>query len=271
MAAVALAFKSKPQVVVLEESLTTGGATWAKVFGELLRSEGLKAFKGAVVVCGHEETFALRRVCAERWEFKQGSAGTSAIQEGMPGKRMDIIEDVLSLHRAAQAEDMDSGKRGGKGRRKDVEADDFVAPLEEARALAEFIFEDDGDVVKKCAKEKWTMSLLTEASQDGTRTLLGYICYKKIPERSEVYIARLAVPMNQRKKGYAGKLVHWLMGEAARLPLSECASVACSAVDGVIPFYTSLGFVAAPPPAEESGECEEDPQTWMAIPNVSLV
>jgi len=262
--ALAAAFRSKPQVVVLEEACKAGGATWAKVFHDLLRSEGLRDFRGAVVVCAAEETFALRRVCAERWAEVQGS---SSCQEAMPGRQFDVIEDVLSLHRAAQAEEMAGGKKKKAGR-KGAEEEEWVVPFEEARALNDFIFEED--LVKKSIKEKLTVSLLTETKSDGTKTLLGYICYKK-NERNEVYIARLAVPMNKRKFGAGGKLCRWLLAECARMPTSECASITCSALDNVVAFYNKLGFAVATPPAEESGECEEDPQTWMAKTNESLV
>jgi hypothetical protein len=272
MAAMERALRGKPQIIVLEEACAQGGAAWACTFRNLLRSEGLASFKGAVVVCAHEETIAVRKVCEERWAL----IGESSVrQEAITGKQLDVLEDVMSAHNAARALEAEStgGKRGKAQKRSSDDrskADEIAALLDEARALSEYCFEEDEFAAD------WTVTLLTEATQDGVKSLRGFICYKMYKTADGepyVYIARMAVPKKCRKCGYAGKLMRWLLSEKARLPASECSKITCSALQSAAPFYAKFGFQVATAPAWKAEEEEdpEDPQTWMEFPNYSLI
>lgn len=217
----------------------------------------------------------MRKVCEERWSL---TGDASVRQEAITGKQLDVFEDVMSAYRAARALEAEnaSGKRGKAQRRSaddrqsTAKADEIAALIDEARALSEYCFEEEEFAAD------WTVTLLTEATHDGGRSLRGFICYKMYtPADREpyVYIARLAVPKRARKCGYAGKLMRWLLSEKARLPTSECSKIACSSLKSALPFYEKFGFQVAPAPAWKTEEEEdpEDPQTWMEFPNLSLV
>lgn len=150
--------------------------------------------------------------------------------------------------------------------RKKLDSEEPDALLEEARALSEYIFEED--VVELARTEGWTLTLLTETGADGTRCLRGLLCYRRLP--TQIYIERLAVPQQCRGRGFAKVLMRWLVGEASCLSRSECASLTCSAFDKVVPFYKSLGFLVSGSGAPPKGD-EEDPQTSMELPIASAL
>jgi hypothetical protein len=144
LAAIERALRSKPHVVVLEEACSVGGAAWAQTFRNLLQSEGLQGFRGALVVCAREETFAVQRVCEERWSL---AAESAMQQQAITGKQFEILEDVMTAYQAARSAEAEgnSKKRGGKGGRRSADdrqsaakADELTALVEEARTLSEY-------------------------------------------------------------------------------------------------------------------------------------
>eukprot|EP00443_Scrippsiella_acuminata_P004619 CAMPEP_0115352828 /NCGR_PEP_ID=MMETSP0270-20121206/97712_1 /TAXON_ID=71861 /ORGANISM="Scrippsiella trochoidea, Strain CCMP3099" /LENGTH=304 /DNA_ID=CAMNT_0002775023 /DNA_START=108 /DNA_END=1022 /DNA_ORIENTATION=+ len=242
---------------------SSGDASWAAAFGGLLRSEALRGFGGAVVVCCEEETFAVRRACSQRWV----AVGGVLKQQDVLGRNFEVIEDVLG--KVAGSEAASAGKAGKKRGGKQAAEDDWEALLEEARAISEYCFEED--VVAQARKESWFVSLLVESATDGTRSVRGYICHKMLPApRSELYIERLAVSQRTRGKGYARQLMQWVLEEAARLPPEVCTSLTCSALDTAVPFYSKFGFEATACPEPKAKDEEDDPQTWMALCNKTL-
>lgn len=265
--AVAAALRNKPQVVVVEEGVQAGAEAWLQTFRGLLRGEGLHSFKGAVVVCAAEETLAVRRVCCERWslisgELRQADVGKSSL---------DVIEDALAAESGACTTAPQPRRRGRQAHQPTIDRDVL---LEEARELSIFAFEED--LVEKARREAWTLSLLTETSPDGAKQLRGLMCHKLFPPpRAELHVTRLVVSQKHRGRGYARQLVHWLLAEAARMPLSKCQLITCSAFDGVVPFYRLFGFTpVARTHHEDEGEDsdeEGDPQTWMERTNNSLL
>lgn len=265
--AMAAALRGRPQVVIVDEAVGAGaGAAWLRTFRNVVRSEALRAFRGAVVICSHEETFAVRRICSQRWA---AISDGSLVQTEITGRSLDVIEDAL------RADLETGGAPTRKKRAKEEAADEPGALLEEARELSQFCFEEDLD--KRARTEGWTVTFLAETEADGTRSLRGYLCHRLLPApRAELHVERLAVPTRHRGRGHARQLMRWLLGEAARMPRSECASLTCSAFVGVVPFYRALGFVPTERPSSEpkargeEAEEEEDPQTWMALRNASV-
>jgi len=261
-AAVSAVLKARPQVVVLEEAPGQAGGAWAKAFGALLRSDALRSFKGAVVVCALEETFALRAACSERWALVDGALR----QEPLHGRGLEVIEDALGTGLGPRpGPDVAAGSRR---RARRPGRSEEGALLEEARSLSEFCFEED--LPRQASAESWTVTLLVEAA-DGGGSLRASLCHRWLPPpRAELRVERLAVPPKHRGHGYAKELMRWLFSEAARMPRSECERITCSAFEHVVPFYRSLGFAAAAP-LEPSAEAAGDPQRLLAKPNASLL
>lgn len=279
-AAVEAALSCRPQVIILDEALSTGGAGWATVFSEILRSAQLSSFRGAVVVCAREMLFSVRRVCCEQCVLKGGSL----VQEEITGRSLDIVEDALALTTRVSEEAAAPQRRGRGGGRAAARqgaagAQEAQVLLDQARELSQLEFEED--IIQRAQAEGWRVALLVECSQDrDTRSLRGYIAYKAMPPpRAEIHIARLAVLKKCRGRGLAKQLVKWLLADAARMPASQCRLVSCSAFLHVARFYESCGFQEAPRPADgaedeataEHSDDDSDPQCWMQRPNVSLV
>jgi ribosomal protein S18 acetylase RimI-like enzyme len=272
VAAIMEALKVKPQVVVLDEALKSGGATWARVFRELIRASALLDFKGAVVVCcDSEPTFAMRRVCCEQW----APTNDRILQQDVPGSSFRIIEDALALlSSCGEAAENTSKQRGKKQMAAKTNMEQGVNGLkEEIRALSEHWFEEDA--LKVCRTQKWTLALLTQVGDAGLGSLRGYICYRYVVSpagKKEIHIERLAVPKQYRGGGFAKMLMRWLMGEASRMPLSECAMLTTSALEHVIKFYERFGFAGCPErETEHEHDEDDDPHLFMQLPNMSLV
>jgi len=254
---------------LLEERLADGGLAWVEAFHALLRGSSLRTFKGAVVVAACEETFLLREVCTERWV--EASSGKAVRQEAISSK-LQIVKDISVGTGAAMLNASPSKKRGGRG------GDEGPGELVWAASKL-FEREFEGDLFDEMAEHaEMKVSLLTQTGEDGIQQLLGLICYDAHPApRSELYIHRIAVQSNLRGKGYGKVLMHWLMEEAARMPKSQCNRISCSALDKVVSFYKKEGFEVIERPEEhkavdeDSSDDDADPQTFMALPNASLV
>lgn len=252
-AAIMSALEERPQVVVLEEAVGTGGEAWLRAFSEVLRSKALSLFKGAVIVCVEDETFDIRRVCQERWTLATGS---KICQESIP-TGLEVVEDALKV----DDEDGASGKAAK--RRMQEAAASAEALLEEARELSQYCFEED--IIEKARTHNWTLSILTDTVSDVV-SLRGFVVYRMIAApRAELYVERLAVPRKFRGHGYAQLLMSWVRSRAARMPQSECSLITCSAFDKVVPFYQKLGFEVCERPDGEEEEEMEDHQMFMKL------
>jgi len=128
-------------------------------------------------------------------------------------------------------------------------------------------FKEDS-VVEYERREGWCMVACHQGAQ-----LLGYLVYRRWPAPLRmVVVLRLAVPSWARGCGYGSRLMHWVMGHARQLQVSECGKVGLSSLPGAVGFYSRLGFAPGPascprPPAEDEtlgdgGKLEEG-QVWM--------
>eukprot|EP00747_Dinoflagellata_sp_TGD_P170459 gnl/TRDRNA2_/TRDRNA2_202074_c0_seq1.p1 gnl/TRDRNA2_/TRDRNA2_202074_c0~~gnl/TRDRNA2_/TRDRNA2_202074_c0_seq1.p1 ORF type:complete len:369 (+),score=56.61 gnl/TRDRNA2_/TRDRNA2_202074_c0_seq1:65-1171(+) len=262
-AAISVALKGGPQVVVLSEGLSTGGEAWAQIFREILRGGGIPSFKGAVVVEVAQETFAVRRVCVQRWVA--AGEGCRLVQEAV-NNSFEIIEDVKTF--LAAAANLTLKKQG---RQASQVVADTKALMEEVRELADAQFEQD--IFDKANKEGHTITLLIKVSPEGSKALVGFMFHRlrQLPQ-PDLHISFLAITHKFRGRGFGRMLMDWVIGEAARMPQSKCYSITASALDKVVPFYEKLGFVAhSVHPEHPDGEDEEDPQTWVEFKNVSLI
>lgn len=249
---------SKPHVIVLDEAAGLGVRGWSCAFRELARSDAVRSYKGAVIVCSAKESFALRGVCDERWSAARGQMR----QSPCGGDGLEIIEDALVVP-------VPSGKAAKKRGARDA-AEYAQALLAEARELSEAEFEED--VVDVCQEEGWTLTLLVDTATDGANRLKGYLCYKtRSAPCADLHVSRVCTPRRLRGKGHGVLLMQWAMEKAQQLPDETCRSVSLAALDTVVPFYTKLGFVAR---GREKVKDGEDPQTvmdWSASLDVPAV
>jgi len=266
ISAVATALQQQPHAVILDEALPHGGAGWARAFQQIVRDPALSSFKGAVVVvCGCEATFAVRRICSEQWV----GACDKVMQQDTAGQRLQIVENAVKAT-SSDAEGQTAGKKP-RGKKQTNSAGDYnEALVGETRTLSEYLFEED--VVSLARKKGWTVALLTEDANDGCGTLRGYLCYRYVATTAgrELHIERLATPRQFRGRGFARVLMKWILGEAARMPRSDCTQITCSAFEGVVKFYELFGF-AVNPDRRPVIKDDEDPQTFMELCNASLV
>lgn len=112
---------------------------------------------------------------------------------------------------------------------------DFRACLQEIRELSQDCFGSDS--TDKCSKRQgWHLTVLTQ-----DQILLGFISYKI---RSPVLsIANIAVPVEQRRKGYGKALIRWAQRYARKqAKASSVEVVGLSALKESVPFYKAMGF-----------------------------
>jgi len=263
-AAIAATLKVKPQIVVLEEACAQGGAGWAKMFHELIRGQAISAYRGAViVVCSHEATFAVRRICSEQWS----TSGNQVQQQETPGRQLQIIEDALK--QGSVKASPDNKKQRG---RKQTAGADTAGLLEQARTLSEYWFEED--LVEASRAEGWKLALLVDETPDESGSnLKGFMCYhmEQTSAGKELQIERLAVPKPSRRRGLGSVFMRWIISEARRMPSSECSALTCNALSNVVGFYETLGFTVNTDRQVQNKNEEEDPPVFMELPNSSMV
>lgn len=63
--------------------------------------------------------------------------------------------------------------------------------------------------------------------------------------------------------------MQWILDEAARMPLSDCALVTCASVEKAVAFYERFGFVAGQNVERQVKE-DKDGLTFMQLCNASL-
>jgi len=247
-AAVVTALQCRPHVVVLEEGVES--EAWASIFEHLLTCAEVISFRGAIVVCAHEETLAVRSLCTERWTGADGWLW----QEQLAGDALEIWEDVLG----ALSTKCDKSIQPQEG------MDDL---LRECSEVAQHFFSEDS--VAKARERGWVLSLLVEPLPAEPPRLCAFMCHRPPGHgRNDLHVARLAVPETARRGGYGQRLMHWILRKAANLPKSECAWVSLSSLDTAMPFYEKFGFI------DMTCDDMEDPdhfQTWMELQNVSVV
>uniref|UniRef100_A0A7S4R4J4 N-acetyltransferase domain-containing protein n=1 Tax=Alexandrium monilatum TaxID=311494 RepID=A0A7S4R4J4_9DINO len=265
LAAVAAALQGRPQVVVLDEGRAAGDEAWAVVFRQLLESEALKAYRGAVVVQAAEEIALVKRACAERWVAV--------------GQQLWQVEDSSTPGIEEEEEEQEEEMSSAGDTSEEIVEDALSATLpeellDEVRALSGLCFNEE-DSVAKSQKNGWSMMLLVATADrrpglegHALQQLIGFLCYQHLPApKAEFHIRRVAVSEEHRGSGHGRQLVQWALDRAANLPQSQCAWVSLSAFNHAIPFYERLGFTDM-----TCGDPDDpDGQTWMERKNVSRV
>eukprot|EP00397_Hematodinium_sp_SG-2012_P058465 GEMP01073969.1.p1 GENE.GEMP01073969.1~~GEMP01073969.1.p1 ORF type:complete len:273 (+),score=35.60 GEMP01073969.1:44-862(+) len=107
--------------------------------------------------------------------------------------------------------------------------------LQQIRELSQDCFGDDS--TEKCSKRGgWHITVLTE-----NKELLGFLVYK-IRLRC-LSIAYIAVPVEQRRRGYGKELIRWAQSYARKKSKTTGIDiVGLSSLKEAVPFYKAMGF-----------------------------
>jgi len=230
---------SQAQVIVLDEARDADCDEWAAIFSEVLLSNALRDFKGAVVVCVDRGSRALTRICSERWAMFDGHLRQRP--------RLEIVENAL-----------------------DKQAD-ASALLKQACALKTSLSKSLQSWVDEARDEDWTITLFSGLGRAGAPELCGFLCHH-LTDAGEFSIDFVFVPKDLRGLGYGKLLVQWAIERAAQRPQSECRWITLSAVEDKVVFYEKFGFTDLGERDVEGSFDEDgvqDRQIWMELRNVS--
>jgi GNAT superfamily N-acetyltransferase len=225
------ALQKRPQVIVLDEDLGCARGEWDEVFTALLCSEGLRNFKGAVIVCVADETRALAPSINECWV----ATGRCLRQEAY----LEVIQHDFSGGCNGQACDL----------------------LQEALEIDTLKFWID-DAKKNCQ----TVSLFASCTAADKKSIRGFVCHHMKPRQAEFHVRFIFVPSEHRGNGFGRRLVQWIIASASRMPQSTCNWISLDAAyEALVPWYETFGFTDMTCGADEYG------QIWMERRNVSVV
>lgn len=115
----------------------------------------------------------------------------------------------------------------------------YALCLEQIRELSDECFGENA--MEKCSKKGgWHLTVVTEDEE-----LLAFITYKMKTEC--LHIGNIAVPVEQRRKGYGKMVIKWAINYARQQAKQHgIIAVSLSALKESIPFYKSLGFALIP-------------------------
>jgi len=236
VAAAHAALEMRPQVVVLD---ARGGESWAEAFEQLLEErDGLRSFRGALVLAVEEESEAVRAICSQRWR----NGGGWLWQEPMKQDLL-VLEDVQLEAPEPMVEAM----------------------LGQVRQLSREAFFGE-DSVQKSQDRGWSLSLLVDQSEEPAR-FCGFMCHELGAKNAEFHIARIAVIARSRGKGYGKHFMQWALEKCAMIPRSQCAWISLSALDEAVSFYEHFGFTDM---TSDDLDDDEHIQTWMELKNLSV-
>jgi len=111
--------------------------------------------------------------------------------------------------------------------------------LQAARTLSQEIFLED--CLETCRRSGYQITLLASNLQGGPDVALhGFVVFKLEEKEHCVSIAKLAVPVKDRKRGYGRKLIQWAVEFAKQQPQVRRFSLVSLATS--VGFYEHLGF-----------------------------
>lgn len=236
------ALESRPHVVVLTEPLCAE-EPWARLFADVVRSDSLRSFKGALIICvGNEESIP-SDLCRSRWIASNGRLKIEKVIAGLV-----VIDDICA-------------------KAKTDESLGVVLPEITDLAHQSFAFELENfggvrEIEAIAEMEDWTVASLSIRDSSDQHELVGYMAYKFEPAMQSLYLARIAVKPACRGCGYAAYMVRWLMTKSRQL---GCGAVSAWAKPAMQPITLKLGFkyyfdAEADMPAEDRVDC-----CWMVF------
>merc|ERR1719163_2039150 len=185
-------------------------------FHKVLCSEGLRDFRGAVVVCFADGTQLAPSICTESWAMVGGCVRQETY--------LEVVENAL---------DADSG------------AGDL---LEEVLAIDGF---DLPGWIEKARAQECTVTLFARAGPSGASSpgrgagrLRACLIHHMIPSRAEFHVRFVVVPRSHRGNGLGQQVMRWVLAQAANMPQSMCRWITLNAAsDDLVPWYERFGFL----------------------------
>mmetsp|Transcript_68454 Transcript_68454/g.123356 ORF Transcript_68454/g.123356 Transcript_68454/m.123356 type:complete len:391 (-) Transcript_68454:179-1351(-) len=254
---IAEVLSGRPQVVILDEGAgEADGSAWPALFGELLQGSAIRSFQGAVVVClsseGSAQEQTARDLCSVCWSATNGHLLTEEVAKApaliVPERAEPTFVDELCAASASNP--------------------DYASLLSQVTALAADCFDDfeDGEPTIEAAAKRlgWTVVALVSTNSIGKSQLLAYGTYCQESRLGGLYLARVAVPQEHRRKGYASQLVSWMV---ARLQDSSSKSLWVHAKPLLQIVASKLGFSYLDPACEAKLAMPVDQResAWMAL------
>jgi GNAT superfamily N-acetyltransferase len=240
---IATALEARPQVLVLSFAIDDGEA-WAATFREVIGSEELRSFQGAVVVRVPDEACIKNDLCMTRWVARGKQIRAEDISQGSV-----LVDDICNTAHVGA---------------------DWSSLREQVSRLAADCFDDateeDETHISAIAQEKkWTVAALAfgDPAQcaEGECKLLGYVTYGVDEALGGFYLARVAVMPEFRKRGHAYDLVQWMV-ERTRKEKYEFLWV--NATSSMQTIHAALNF-AYVDKADEAIAKEERGSAWMVL------
>lgn len=224
------ALETRPHVLVLSDAGDDG--EWGQIFQEVVHSNELRSFRGALVLCvGQENRNSVPEgLCSTRWIASNGK-----LHAGSVTIRGNIVDDLC-----------------GK-----AEVDPTYGPLlEQVSELTVANFGEADD-----SQRGWTVVALTTTNSCGVQELLGCMSYNAELALDALCLQRLAVVPRHRRCGYASQLVQWMI---ERTKTSDYESLWVHAVPKLQAINTALGF-SYMDAADETRPDEEKASAWMML------
>lgn len=233
------ALESKPQVVILSEPLSLD-EPWAEIFSQLVTSDALRNFRGALVICVDNEEALPSGLCQTRWVALGGRLRAEEVCAGLI-----VIDDICNKART------------------DTSLEAILPQITDLVHQCFPDFENYGvrEIQKMAEMEDWTVTSLSIQDSDGVHELVGYIAYKYEPAFQATYMARIAVSMAHRGHGHASYMVRWLMARSKQMGVGAVSAWAKPAMQ---PITLRLGFKYFFEKEVDVPEAERD-NSWMVF------
>jgi len=262
--AAALEQEQRPQVVILDEAAGAGNEAWGQAFRYLLDHQAMQTrqFRGALVICVAEETPGIRRICKHRWTGEQRTGECfqkDLIKDDICRETNDICvtDDICGeSFVVASVESL-------RAQVSELAAQCFGDTTNESESDISAGLAQSSDISAVARQKGWKVAALTANSLPSSITsecqLLGYVTYGVDLALGGLYLARVAVVPEFRKRGHAAHLVRWLIEHMHR---EGDADLWVHAVPGLQHINLSLGFTYVDP-ADEA----EIGSAWMVLHN----
>jgi len=228
--AITAALEIRPQIVVLSQPASTD-EPWARLFTEIVGSDALRQFRGALVFCVDHEEAIPSGLCQTSWLAR---GGRMKVEEVCVGRR--VVDDVCEK----------------------VKTDNNIKPvIAQITDLFQENFHDaekigSTDLKAMAEFEDSTVASLLVEDAAGTLQVAGFCTYKYEPTFRSLYLARIAVNEELRGRGHASYMVRWCMAKSKQMG----GAVSLHARPAIQSVALKLGFeyLASELPDGEFGE-----------------
>jgi len=254
----------RPQVVVIDEGL--GGESWALAFSQILESNDISSFQGAVVICCSSEEHVAQLSCSTRWVATGSLLRPEHVCQGakvfddvlaanLDANMLPLLDEIEKLHVAEFNPTNNPPDLPSRAQQNGWKIAALAIPKSSSDSEAN-VGSDSSDTDAASDSE-------TASEERGRMKFLGYLAYKTIPGLGELHIERLAITKALRGHGCGTQLIRWAFARTSTLGLN---SLWLYAKPDVEPFYERIGFINM---GFQDDYCPEDDDeerySWMML------